>query len=82
MPAEKRVTYAVIMQVVIAIFVLDPVYAFIFPFTAGIIERKYTESYIIPTIKADYFPILFWLTVLGVIVAPAQIYLFKHIPVK
>lgn len=80
-PDDEKRSHAA-MQVAVDIFVLNPVYALIFIISTGYIEGKSTEAYIIPTIRADYLPLVFWLTVLGLLFAPCHVYLFKEFPLK
>lgn len=80
-PAEEQMSYAII-QVVVDVCVIDTVYALIFMFTTGFFEGKSLEGYIIPAVKADYLDLVCSLVVVGVLIAPFQVYLFNGFPVK
>eukprot|EP00904_Undaria_pinnatifida_P008134 jgi/Undpi1/4450/HiC_scaffold_17.g07804.m1 len=81
MPAEEKPSNA-IKQIVIDIVVLDPVFAFVFIVTTGVLQGKSIEADIIPTMKADYLSLVFWLMVIGLVFAPARVYLFNRFPLK
>lgn len=71
-----------IAQVGIDVFVVDPILAIAFIVQVGLLEGESFGEDIVPTIKADYLTLVFWLLVAGLIVAPVQVYLFKRFPVK
>lgn len=81
MPAEESTWYA-IAQVVIDIAVLDPIFAFAFIVTTGFLEGKSLEAEIIPTVQAEYARLVFWLVVIGLVLAPPHVYLFKRFSLK
>ncbi|CAM9126194.1 unnamed protein product, partial [Laminaria digitata] len=80
-PSEES-TFNAIVQVAIDIFVLDPVFAFAFIVTTGFLQGKSLEGDIIPTVQEDYVRLVVWLMVIGLVLAPPHIYLFKRFPLK
>lgn len=80
-PAEEKTSNA-IKQIAIDIVVLDPVFAFAFIVTTGVLQGQSVEADIIPTIKADYLSLVLWLMVIGLVFAPPRVYLFHSFPLK
>lgn len=64
------------------VFVIDPVFAFIFVWSTGLIEGRSVTDQIIPTLRYDYPTMVLWLIVIGLCWAPLQIYLFNKYPVQ
>lgn len=64
------------------VFVIDPVFAFIFVWSTGLIEGRSPIHEIFPTIKNDYPTMVMWLIVVGLCWAPLQVYLFNRYPVQ
>lgn len=81
MPADERTVYA-LAQVLADIFVLSPIYALTFIVTTGLLEGKSMGVEIELTIREDYVDLVRCLTVVGLALAPPQIYLFHRFAVK
>lgn len=64
------------------VFVIDPVFAFIFVWSTGVIEGRSIRDEILHTIQYDYPTMVLWLIVIGLCWAPLQIYLFNRYPVQ
>lgn len=69
-------------QVAVDVFVIDPVFAFIFVWSTGLIEGRSVQAEILDTIIHEYPTMVFWLVVIGLCWAPLQIYLFNRYPVQ
>lgn len=80
-PTETSLACA-IAQVTIDVLVIDPILAIAFIVQVGLLEGQSFGADIVPTIKADYLTLVFWLLVTGSFVAPVQVYLFKRFPLK
>lgn len=80
-PAEDSLKQATV-QVAIDTLILDPVYAFLFIITTGLIEGLSMEREIIPMIRAQYATLVFWLVMVGLALAAPRIYLFRRFPVQ
>lgn len=63
-------------------FVIDPVFAFIFVWSTGLIEGRSVRDEIFKTIEYDYPNMVVWLIVIGLCWAPLQVYLFNKYPVQ
>lgn len=70
------------MQVAIDVFILDPVYAFVFIVTTGLLEGLAVEDDIVPMMRVDYPTLALWLMAMGLVLAPPQIYLFRRFAPK
>ncbi|CAM9936217.1 unnamed protein product, partial [Ectocarpus fasciculatus] len=81
MPAGDSVL-AAMLQVGVDVLVIDPVCAFIFVWSTGLIEGRSIRDEILPTIVHHYPTLVLWLIVIGVGWAPIQIYLFNRYPVQ
>lgn len=71
-----------VQQVGVDVFVIDPVFAFIFVWSTGLIEGRSVKDEILHTIQYDYPTMVLWLIVIGLCWAPLQIYLFNRYPVQ
>lgn len=69
-------------QVGVDVFVIDPVFAFIFIWSTGLIEGRSVDNEILDTLKNEYPTMIVWLIVIGLAWAPLQIYLFNRYPVE
>ncbi|CAN0399344.1 unnamed protein product, partial [Ectocarpus sp. 12 AP-2014] len=81
MPAGDSVL-AAMTQVGVDVLVIDPVFAFMFVWSTGLIEGRSVRGEILPTIVHHYPTLVLWLIVIGVGWAPVQIYLFNRYPVQ
>ncbi|CAM9204459.1 unnamed protein product [Scytosiphon promiscuus] len=81
LPAQESPTFA-LAQVLVDIFILSPIYALSFIVTTGLLEGKSMEKDIVPTVRDDYATLVFWLVILGLILAPLHIYLFNRFSLK
>lgn len=64
------------------VFVIDPVFAFIFVWSTGLIEARSLTREILPVIENDYPTMVLWLIVVGLCWAPLQVYVFNRYPVQ
>ena len=69
-------------QVGVDIFVIDPIFAFIFVWSTGLVEGRSVENDILHTIRYNFLSTVMWLIILGLCWAPLQIYLFNRYPVQ
>ncbi|CAN0146251.1 unnamed protein product [Pylaiella littoralis] len=81
MPAGESMRAAA-QQVFVDVFVIDPVFAFIFVWSTGLIEARSLTREILPVIENDYPTMVLWLIVVGLCWAPLQVYVFNRYPVQ
>ncbi|CAM9822954.1 unnamed protein product, partial [Ectocarpus sp. 13 AM-2016] len=81
LPAEESEAYA-LAQVLVDVLVLDPIFGLLFMVTTGLLEGRSFNQEIIRTIEDDYAALVFWLVVIGLALAPLQVYTFNRYPVK
>lgn len=81
LPAEESKVYA-LAQVLVDVFLLNPIFALLFMVTTGLLEGKSFSQEVVPTIEDDYVTLVFWLVVIGLALAPLQVYTFNRFPVK
>lgn len=81
LPAQESTAFA-LAQVLVDIFILSPLYALSFIVTTGLLEGKSVDKEILRTVRDDYPPLVFWLVVVGLILAPLHIYLFNRFSLK
>ena len=73
--------FAPINQVAVDVFIIDPVFAFIFVWSTGLIEGRSVKHDILDTLEHSYPEMVLWLVVIGLAWAPMQVYLFNRYPV-
>lgn len=81
LPADECTAYA-LAQVLVDIFILNPIYALAFIVTTGLLEGKSMRGEIERTIRKDYVDLVSCLTAVGLVLAPPHVYLFHRFPVK
>ncbi|CAM9200209.1 unnamed protein product [Discosporangium mesarthrocarpum] len=69
-------------QVIVDIFVIDPLFAFIFIWSTGLIELRSVENDIIPTIRYLYGTMVLSVIIVGLMWAPLQVYMFQRFSPK
>ena len=70
------------VQVGVDVFIIDPVFGFIFVWSTGIFEGRSAKHDILHTLQYNYPTMVLWLIVIGLAWAPLQIYLFNRYPVQ
>ncbi|CAN0410587.1 unnamed protein product, partial [Laminaria digitata] len=68
--------------VAVDVFVIDPVFGFIFVWSTGLFEGRSVKHDILNTLEHHYPTMVMWLIVIGLAWAPLQIYLFNRYPVQ
>lgn len=69
-------------QVAVDVFIIDPVFGFIFVWSTGLFEGRSVKHDILNTLEQHYPTMVMWLVVIGLAWAPLQIYLFNRYPVQ